>query len=197
MKGNISTKTGDKGTTAIGGGQRVDKDDIRIECLGELDEANSTIGLLRSKLDAKHDWEEGLQRIQTEMMNLMSHVATPSSSVKKPQIPLPLGSAEWMETWLEEIEKTLSSVTEYFLLPGGNEISSLCHTSRTQIRRAERRLVTLNKIDPVDPSILKFVNRLSDLLFKLARQELLRNDITEERWRLFRNRPKSPDETRS
>lgn len=188
MKGNISTKTGDKGTTGIGGGKRVDKDDIRIECLGALDEANSTIGLLRSKLSDRHDWEEGLQRIQTEMMNLMSHVATPSTSKRKSQIPLPIDSTEWMEGWLNEIEGTLPSTTEYFLLPGGNDVSALCHVSRTQVRRAERRLVTLNKFDPVDPSILKFVNRLSDLLFKLARQELERNNIKEERWRLFRRK---------
>jgi ATP:cob(I)alamin adenosyltransferase len=194
MKGNISTKTGDKGTTGIGGGQRVDKDDIRIECLGELDEANSTIGLLRSKLDDQHDWEEGLQRIQTEMMNLMAFVATPSTSERKPQVPLPLDSAEWMETWLDKIEETLPSSTEYFLLPGGNEVAALCHVSRTQVRRAERRLITLNKLDLVEPCILKFVNRLSDLLFKLARQELERKGFKEERWRLFRRSRKPTDD---
>tara|TARA_B110000037_G_scaffold210330_1_gene260536 strand:+ start:456 stop:1034 length:579 start_codon:yes stop_codon:yes gene_type:complete len=186
MAGNISTKSGDKGRTGIGGGGRVDKDDIRIECLGELDEANSSIGLLRCKLAPDSDWEEGLRRIQTEMMNLMSHVATPSTSERKPQIPLPIGSAEWMEEWMNEIETTLNSETVYFLLPGGNEVNALCHVCRTQARRAERRLATLNKADPVDPSILKFVNRLSDLLFKLSRQETERKNLTEERWQLFK-----------
>ena len=83
--------------TSIIGGQRLAKDDPRVECLGELDEANSYLGLLRSKLEADHQWETGLQRIQTEMMNLMSHVATPSGHEPKPRVPLPEGSAEWME----------------------------------------------------------------------------------------------------
>ena len=186
MAGNISTRTGDKGTTGIGGGGRVDKDDIRIECLGDLDEANSTIGLLRSKLDKGHDWEPGLIRIQTEMMNLMGHVATPSTSEKKCSAPLPLEEPTLMEKWMKEIEESLSSTTEYFLLPGGNEVSSLCHVARTQVRRAERHLFTLHKQDPIHPSILQTVNRLSDLLFKLARQETNRSGIDEKRWRLFR-----------
>ncbi len=190
MKGNISTKAGDKGKTGIVGGERVDKDDIRIECLGELDEANSSLGLLRAKLSAEHPWEEGLRRIQTEMMNLMSHVATPSAVVKKPEVPLPVDSADWMEQWMAEIEETLPSTTEYFLLPGGSEVSALCHVCRTQARRAERRLVTLNRQDPVEPCILKFTNRLSDLLFKLSRQEQCANGGDEIRWRLFRTKRK-------
>lgn len=186
MKGNISTKAGDKGKTGIVGGDRVFKDDARIECLGALDEANSSLGLLRAKLSPDHDWESGLRRIQTEMMNLMSHVATPSAVERKPQVPLPEDSAEWMESWMEAIEGDLPSTTEYFLLPGGSEISALCHVCRTQARRAERRLVTLDRTDPVDPCILKFTNRLSDLLFKLSRQEQHASGADEIRWRLFK-----------
>ena len=186
MRGNISTRGGDKGQTHVGGGGRVSKDDVRIECLGELDEACSVFGLLRCKLDASQDWDAGLQRIQTELMNLMGHVATPSDAPRRPQIPLPTESVVWLEQWMQEIENTLPDATEYFLLPGGNEVAALCHLARTVIRRAERRLVSLNKIDPVEASILQFVNRLSDLCFKLARQELHRKGLTEERWRLFR-----------
>ena len=186
MKGNISTRQGDTGRTGIVGGERVDKDDARIECLGEMDEANSSLGLLRSKLGAAHEWESGLCRIQTELMNSMSHVATPSSFAEKPRTPLPVESIKWIESWMQSVEESLSSATEYFLLPGGSEISALCHVCRTQIRRAERRLVTLNKLDPVDPSILELVNRLSDLMFKLARQELSRSETDEIRWRPFR-----------
>ena len=187
-KGNISTRAGDKGKTGIGGGARVDKDDARIECLGDLDEANSSIGLLRSKLEAGHPWETGLRRIQTDMMNLMAHVATPSEISPRPQAPLPLESAIWMEGWMKEIEDRLASTTEYFLLPGGNEVCALCHMARTVTRRAERRLATLNKADPIDPSILQFINRLSDLLFKLSREETNKQGLTEERWRLFRTK---------
>ncbi len=186
MKGNISTKAGDRGRTSVVGGVRVDKDDPRIECLGALDEVNCTLGLLRAKLDQDHDWEPGLRRIQTEIMNLMAHVATPSSVDAKPQTPLPDESDAWMEDWMQAIEESLSSVTEHFLLPGGNELSALCHVSRTQVRRAERRLVSLNRQDPVAPCILRFVNRLSDLLFKLSRQELHRSGVEEIRWRAFK-----------
>ncbi len=187
-KGNISTRSGDKGTTGVGGGGRVDKDDARIEALGDLDETNSVIGVLRSLLPPEHDWEAGLQRIQTEMMNLMGHVATPSTSERQPSIPLPDESSVWMEAWMAEIEASLADTTEYFLLPGGNQISAQCHIARTVARRAERRLVTLNKADPVSPSILMFVNRLSDLMFKLARQETHRKGLTEDRWRLFKTK---------
>lgn len=187
-KGVISTRSGDKGTTAIGGGggERVDKDDARIEAVGDLDETNCVIGVLRSLLPTEHDWEAGLQRIQTEMMNLMGHVATPSYAKKQPSIPLPEESSIWMEEWMQEIELSLADTTDSFLLPGGNQICAQCHVVRTVSRRAERRLVTLNKEDPVNPSVMKFVNRLSDLMFKLARQETQRKGLTEERWRLFR-----------
>lgn len=116
----------------------------------------------------------------------MSHVATPSSFAEKPRTPLPVESIKWIESWMQSVEESLSVATEYFLLPGGSEISALCHVCRIQIRRAERRLVTLNKLDPVDPSILELVNRLSDLMFKLARQELSRSETDEIRWRPFR-----------
>jgi len=193
MKGNISTRTGDDGLTGLIGGSRVEKDDPRIECLGELDAANSAIGLLRAKLGAGHDWEEGLRRIQTELMNLMSHVATPGTEGIRPATPLPSESDRWMESWMEEIERSLSTRTEFFLLPGGNEISALCHVSRTQVRKAERRLITLNRIDPIEPSILRFANRLSDLLFKLARQEMERSGVEEIRWRPFESKKENKD----
>ena len=191
MAGNISTRAGDKGKTGIGGGTRVDKDDARIECLGELDEANSALGLLRCKLEKDHPWEEGLKRIQTEMMNLMGHVATPSEIEPRPAVPLPTDSSVWMEGWMKNIEASLASTTEYFLLPGGNEVCALCHMARTISRRAERRLITLHKIDPVDASILQFINRLSDLMFKLSREESHKQGLTEDRWRLFRPNRKS------
>jgi ATP:cob(I)alamin adenosyltransferase len=186
MKGNISTRAGDKGTTGLFNGDRVSKNNIRIHCLGDLDEANSFLGLLRSKLPDQHDWEEPLRLIQTELMNLMSHVATPATSEKPPSVPLPENASMRMEAWMADIETSLESVTEHFLLPGGTEISALCHVVRTIVRRAERNLVELNNQDPLDPSILTFINRLSDLMFKLTRQEIHRAGATEERWHLFR-----------
>jgi cob(I)alamin adenosyltransferase len=190
MKGNISTRTGDKGSTGIIDGDRVSKNDIRIHCLGDLDEANSFIGLLRTKLPQGHDWEPPLQQIQTELMNLMGHVATPSSAKNKPAVPLPEEGSARLEAWMQNIETSLDSVTEHFLLPGGTEVSALCHVARTVVRRAERNLVALNETDPVHPSILQYLNRLSDLFFKLVRQEIHRSGTVEERWQLFRSEKK-------
>ena len=85
------------------------------------------------------------------------------------------------------METVITSPSEYFLLPGGNEVSALCHVARTQIRRAERRLVTLAKEDPecVEPYVSAYVNRLSDLFFTLARAEMDKEGVTEEKWQLF------------
>jgi cob(I)alamin adenosyltransferase len=92
---------------------------------------------------------------------------------------------------MQTIEDSLASETAYFLLPGGTEISALCHVVRTVVRRAERNLTLLNNADPLDPSILEFINRLSDLMFKLAREEIHRSGATEERWQLFRSDSKN------
>jgi ATP:cob(I)alamin adenosyltransferase len=192
MAGKIYTRSGDNGKTGLYDGTRVDKDDVRIETLGELDEANSTIGLLRSKLTENHPWQPGLFRIQKELMDSMSHIATPSTSERKNQLPIPYESEKWAEDWMDDIENRMESPSEYFLLPGGNEISSLCHVVRTQIRRAERRMITLNRLDPIPPAIMKYVNRLSDLFFKLAREELQTANLTEERWHLFRYKKIKP-----
>jgi len=190
MKSKVYTKTGDKGTTGLVGGKRVDKDDVRIECLGEIDEANTTIGLLRSKLGLEHEWQLNFQRIQTELMNCMAHIATPSDSKQKCTLPLPEDSVAWAEQWMDEIETKASEPSKYFLLPTGDEIAALCHVVRTQIRRSERRLISLHKIDPVHESILLYVNRLSDLFFLLAREALQASGIPEEKWELFRYDPK-------
>lgn len=186
MSGKIYTRSGDKGTTGLFDGTRVSKTDPRIEALGDLDEVNSTIGLLRSKLSVEHHWQDGLYRIQKELMDSMSHVATPSSSPRENKLPLPEDSEKWLEDWMDAIEEEISSPSEYFLLPGGDEISSLCHVVRTQMRRAERRLLALHGNDAVPSCILIFVNRLSDLFFKLAREHMDKAELAEERWHLFR-----------
>jgi len=185
-KGNISTRAGDKGKTSDFSGQRVSKSYIRIQCLGDLDEANSFLGLLRTKLPAQHPWEGGLREVSTELMNLMAHVATPSTAAKQPSVPLPEAGVKQLEQWMADIEASLSSATVNFLLPGGTEIAALCHVVRTVVRRAERELVALNEEDPVNPAVMQYINRLSDLMFKLARQEIDTQGAAEERWQLFR-----------
>jgi len=181
----IYTKKGDTGTTGLFGGSRVPKDDIRVECIGTLDEANSTIGLLRVKLGTEHPWQTRLHRIQKDMMDMMSHLARPSDAKKINTNPMPEDGASFCEAWIDELEEAMTSPSEYFLLPGGNEVSALCHLARTQMRRGERRLVTLMRADTVHPAIPAYINRLSDLFFTLSRAEMDKAGVAEEKWKLF------------
>jgi cob(I)alamin adenosyltransferase len=181
----IYTKKGDAGTTGLFGGSRVPKDDVRVECLGTLDEANSTLGLLRVKLGADHAWQPRLHTIQKDLMDMMSHLARPSDAKKINPNPMPTEGAQQCEEWIDELESQMTSPSDYFLLPGGNEISALCHVVRTQMRRGERRLVSLMATDTVDATIPAYINRLSDLFFTLARAEMDQAGVAEEKWQLF------------
>ncbi|WP_044202361.1 cob(I)yrinic acid a,c-diamide adenosyltransferase [Flammeovirga sp. OC4] len=183
----IYTRKGDSGKTGVFGGKREFKDAPRLECIGTLDEVNSTIGLLRSKLGNDHEWQPNLHRVQKDMMNMMSHLARPSDSKKENQNPHPTDGAEFCEAWIDEMEGKMSSPSDYFLLPGGNEISALCHVCRTQVRRGERVLVTLSHEDPesVLDYISSYINRMSDLFFTMARSEMDKHGVAEEKWNLF------------
>ena len=181
----IYTKKGDKGTTGLFGGSRVSKDDVRIECISTLDEANSTIGLLRVKLGTGHEWQANLHKIQKDLMDMMSHLARPSDAKKENKNPMPVDGAAFCEEWIDALEAAMTSPSDYFLLPGGNEVSALCHVARTQMRRGERRLVSLIKTDEVNEAIPAYVNRLSDLFFTLARAEMDKAGVAEEKWQLF------------
>jgi len=183
----IYTRKGDKGKTGVFGGSREFKDSPRIECIGTLDEVNSTIGLLRAKLGEAHEWQANLHRIQKDMMDMMSHLARPSISKKENTNAEPKNGAAFCEEWLDEMEEAMSSPSDYFVLPGGNEISALCHVCRTQIRRGERSLVSLMKEDPecVKEYISAYINRLSDLFFTMARAEMDKHGVAEEKWNLF------------
>ena len=183
----IYTRKGDEGKTGVFGGKRTYKNSARIECIGTLDEVNSTIGLLRAKLGPEHEWQTNLHRIQKDMMDMMSHLARPSDSKKENPNPKPIDGAAFCEEWLDALEASISSPSDYFILPGGNEISALCHVCRTQIRRGERTLVTLMQEDPdsVEEYVMAYVNRLSDLFFTMARAEMDKEGVAEEKWQLF------------
>lgn len=181
----IYTRKGDHGTCAVFGGTRVDKDHPRVECLGAFDEANSSLGMLRVKLPASHPWQPGLHRIQKDLMDMMSHMARPSDCPRENPNPLPEDGAGFCEEWIDRLEAQVRAPSDYFILPGGTEVSALCHMVRTQIRRAERRLAALHRADPVPAPIRPYVNRLSDLFFTLARAAMDEAGVEEERWRLF------------
>lgn len=189
----VYTRGGDKALTGVFGGSRVPKNDIRIECNGTLDEANSTIGYLRAKLAKDHAWQTNLHRIQKDIMNMMSHLARPSDCEKENTNPHPTDGSIFCEEWIEQINATLQTESDYFLLPGGTEISALCHIVRTQIRRAERQLAGLLQHDPasVPEYVCKYINRLSDVFFVLARQEMEQAGMEEEHWNMFRYKKKS------
>lgn len=179
----IYTKTGDEGTTGIHGGTRVPKDDIRIEANGCLDELNAVIGIVRSMLPAEDAWQELLHAIQKELMVVMSHVATPAGVVN----PNQLSAAVLTLQCEQEMDALTINLADhgYFLLPGGTPVSAQLHFARTVARRAERRLWTLHRQSPLDEDILRFINRLSDLFFVMARMEMQRQDWPEEKWQEF------------
>lgn len=181
----IYTKKGDTGTTGLFGGKRVPKDDIRIECIGTFDEVNATIGLLRVKLGTEHLWQKNLHKIQKDLMDMMSHLARPSDATKINTNPLPLDGAAFCENWIDQLENQLTHPSDYFILPGGNEISAVCHVVRTQMRRGERKLTTLVRTDEVNVTIPAYINRLSDLFFTLSRAEMDQAGVAEEKWQLF------------
>lgn len=180
----IYTKGGDKGKTGIRGGQRVDKDDIRIEANGCLDELNSAIGVVRSFLLTDHDWHEPLYHIQYQMMMIMSQVATPNAIREDNPNEIDRSIVEFCESWIDQLTSQIGK-SEYFILPGGGPIAAHLHLARTIARRSERRLWTLHKFDSLPEIILQFINRLSDLFFTMARYDLFNTRYEEEKWKLF------------
>jgi len=190
----IYTRSGDDGTTAINGGERVPKDDVRIEANGSLDELNALIGIVRSMLPADDGWQEGLCRIQRELMTVMSLVATPSARRDANPNRLTDGMDRFCEEWMDSLQAQMPQ-DAFFLLPGGTPLAAQLQYTRTVARRAERRLWTLHRQDPLPQELLRFVNRLSDLFFVMARYELHRQKWPEERWKEFsyRNREKKPE----
>lgn len=180
----IYTRTGDEGMTGIHGGERVPKDDIRIEANGCLDELNTLLGIIRSMLPETDEWQEKLYFIQRSMMIVMSHVATPSAIRDSNPNELPQGLDKFCEDWMDVMMSQLED-NGYFILPGGTPLAAQLQNARAVARRAERRLWTLNRTDEVPGEILRFINRLSDLLFVMARFEMQRQQWPEEKWMKF------------
>lgn len=180
----IYTRTGDKGTTGIHGGERVPKDDIRIEANGCLDELNALIGVVRSLLKPEHEWNGLLYDIQRNLMVVMSLVATPSAIRHNNPNTLDENIVTDIEHKLDEFSSEVEELG-FFILPGGTVVSAQLQLARTVARRAERRLWTLNRKDAVPEDILKYVNRLSDLFFVMAKLEMQKQNWPEERWNLF------------
>ncbi len=183
----IYTKTGDKGTTGIYRNERVAKDSPRIEANGELDELDSCLGVVRSMLPTDHEFQPILRKVQLTLMEIMAHVATPSEHRDNVKA-LPADIVEFCEKYIDALQERCDAMgldTGYFILPGGTQVSAFCHLARSVARRAERRLWTLHRVDTLPDEALLFVNRLSDMLYSMARLEQCAAGMDEERWRGF------------
>lgn len=166
----VYTRTGDDGTTALGGGQRLPKDALRVKVFGTIDELNSIVGLVRCQTPSP-ETEAALAEIQNDLFHLGSDLCILESDKESKTVPV---IEQRHVTFLEElIDRSAEKLPplENFVLPGGSVASSYLHLARTVCRRAERLLVSLDRVEPIGPFALRYVNRLSDALFVLARAE--------------------------
>ena len=157
----IITRTGDKGSTGLGDGSRVAKDDARIEAIGAVDELNSVLGLLLT-LDIPEPNRSFLDRIQHELFDVGGELSLPGHTMIKADI------IERLENNIELLNESLPPLKE-FILPGGNTAAATCHLARTVCRRAERRIVSLAHKTEINENLQIYLNRLSDLLFVISR----------------------------
>ncbi len=157
----IYTRTGDKGTTGLGGGLRVDKDDARVEAFGTVDELNSAIGMVLA-CGLPEAVRDCLENVQHDLFDVGSELAQPGTAL--------IGGdyTTRLERILDGFNAEMPPLKE-FILPGGGQAAATCHLARTICRRAERRVVTLGKSDTINVESMRYLNRLSDLLFVIAR----------------------------
>ncbi|GMN14482.1 cob(I)yrinic acid a,c-diamide adenosyltransferase [Altererythrobacter sp. MTPC7] len=165
----IYTRTGDDGTTGLVDGSRRAKHDPRMEAIGLVDEANSAIGLAAAALD---DGENAatLFRIQNDMFDLGADIATPGEDFEPGEMTLRMvaSQTQWLETQIDALNDRLEPLAS-FVLPGGSEAAARVHVARASTRAAERGVAALADAEPVNPAALSYINRLSDLLFVMAR----------------------------
>jgi len=175
----IYTKTGDNGTTGLSGGKRVSKSNIRIKTYGNIDEINSILGIiLTNNLD--DDIEQLLKKIQNDLFSLGADLSNPD--LNKPDERVTLEMTEFFEGKIDNFEKELSPITN-FILPGGTKNASLLHFARTVTRRAETQLIELAEGEVINDACKKYLNRLSDLFFVLARVINKRSEVPDIIWK--------------
>jgi cob(I)alamin adenosyltransferase len=176
----IYTKTGDQGTTALFGGKRVSKADLRIDTYGTIDELNSWMGVLRDQpVNAKRN--NFLIEIQDRLFTIGSILATEPGNTKVKIPSLIEADVTGLEKEIDKMELELPPMKS-FILPGGNQSVSFCHVSRTVCRRGERLVIALNNQEPVEPLVIQYLNRLSDYLFVLSRKMALELNVSDTPW---------------
>jgi len=171
----VTTKTGDKGKTALADGSRVSKDSLRVHCLGSIDELNASIGFAAVLLPKKPEID--FKSIQNDLMNIGAEISIPISEKDF----LDHDRIDYLDKKIELINNDLPPLKE-FILPGGNDVCSRIHLARSICRRAERDLVSLNNKEKISPEILQYINRLSDYLFVVARLLFRISDSDEIQW---------------
>lgn len=187
----IYTKTGDDGTTGLFGGRRVRKDDLRVEAYGAVDEANAAIGVARGVgLDA--DLDKLLGDVQHELFDVGADLATPADAAARSHLePVTDADVAALEAAIDRFEAEVEPLRQ-FILPAGHAGSAAMHVARAVVRRAERCTVALAAVEPVDAPVSRYLNRLSDLLFVLARVVNARNGVSEARFHVARRTKGGP-----
>ena len=182
----IYTKTGDKGETSLYGGTRVSKAAARVESYGTLDELNAFIGLAKAEISDEKVLSQ-LQKIQFDLFTVGSEAATPTDKLilanGKNRLDLMISEKEILELehWMDDLDAELEPL-QFFILPSGGKAAASIHVCRTVCRRAERAMVYLNETEEVRPELIKYLNRLSDYLFILARYISKISGEKEEYW---------------
>lgn len=177
----IYTRTGDGGETGLFGGGRVPKSHPRVSAYGSVDELNSFLGAALVSMEDSAS-RERLAVVQHDLFVVGALLAAPDTGSDDPSVPaLPVGRIEEMERWMDEASGSLAALRS-FIIPGGSPGAVALHVARTVCRRAERALVALGEHEPLDEAILRYLNRLSDLLFVLARLENHRAGTPDVLW---------------
>jgi cob(I)alamin adenosyltransferase len=177
----IYTRKGDEGVTALGGGQRVDKDALRVQAYGTVDELNSALGIaLAGGLSPR--LREALTIVQNELFHLGSDLCFLEEDKQRFDLPQ-IGErhVRQLESWIDEFAAVVGPL-ENFILPGGSMGAAQLHLARTICRRAERELIALRRAEAIGPYVLPYLNRLSDALFVMARYENRQRGIVEPLW---------------
>lgn len=178
---SIYTKTGDAGDTGLFGGGRVGKEDVRVDAYGQVDELNSFIGMARA-FQMDRELDALAQQLQDQLFTLGAVLATPAGS--KAEATIPKLQPEWvpaMEKAIDKFDQELPKLTQ-FILPAGTPAAAALHVARTVCRRAERRVVPLLRAGKVDVQAITYLNRLSDLLFTMARVQNFRAGVKDTPW---------------
>jgi cob(I)alamin adenosyltransferase len=182
----LYTRTGDDGTTGLFGGGRVSKDHPRIEAYGTVDELNACIGLAASACNPTKPYERRLLEIfapiQSRLFDIGADLATPEDSKGSAKIQrIDEGFVAEIESWIDEVDG-LNPPIRTFVMPGGTELASRLHLARTVCRRAERLMIRLAHGEPVSEGAIHWINRLSDLLFAMARQANHASGVADVPW---------------